>query len=226
MISFRFCLARLTMVLAAAFLYPGKGYCQHTKFISSPEYHLDIGLNFTGQCSPYEGGATFSQYSAISSFNSIRFVGSQSDDYPCWIQEKGVPALFRVNGDGNIVTFQICPDFDPEPQEARVTFGPERFKPCLTVMDNHEVDEYLREGDSIPINPIAPSVWFSYSDCFRIVKPELQWVTDIGKGVAESRSVVFYISLKDLGKGEKIEIEREYQDGLEKGMWEITFIPN
>lgn len=207
-------------------LYSGIGYSQNQTFISSPVYHVDIGLNYTGKCDPFENGATFSQYSAIGTFNSLRFVGSLSTDYPCWIQPKDKVAFIMTNGEGRIVTYQICPDFDPEPRPARVTYGPVPFRPCLTVLSKEELTEYLEESGVVPeLPPLAPVVWFRYSDCFSIANPELRWETEIGGGVAESRYAYFYVTLIGLGKGERIHLTVPYQNGFETGTWDITFIP-
>jgi hypothetical protein len=220
----RFSFIRLYFAMATLFVSSGIGYAQNSKFISSPVYHVDIGLNYTGQCSPYEDGATFSQYSAIGTFNSLRFVGSLSTEYPCWIQPKDNVAFIMTNGEGNIVTYQICPDFDPEPRKARVTYGPVPFKPCLAVLSKEELEGYLEESDFVPENPpLAPVVWFRYSDCFSIANPELRWETEIGGGVAESRMVFFYVTLINLGKGEPIHLTVPYHNGLEVGTWDITF---
>ncbi len=211
--------------LFVIFLFPGMLKAQKTEFLSSPLYNIDIGLTFSGGCGPEEDGATFSQYAAISSFNEMRFMAASSPSYPCWLQQKGKVPFLNINGEGRIVSFQICPDYDPDPRVASVKHGPEPFTPVLTVMSKEEVDEYLHSRDEPPPNvPLVPSVYLRYSDNFSISNPELQWETEVGKGVVESRTVIFNLSLDELGKGKPIQIQIPYKSGKETGTWNITLM--
>jgi hypothetical protein len=225
------CLPVLKSSILLVFLLPASTEIngQRKVFISSPLYNIDIGLNFSGQCGP-EGGAVFSQYGAVSSFNNMRFVASQTKVHPCCMEYKGKAADFQINGDGSIVSFQVCPDYDPEPQKATVKHGPAPFKPILKVMDKEEVAEFLKSGNGAPALPFetlpfSEFVFFSYTDNFSVANPELQWETEVGKGVIESRTVIFYVALNELGKGKPIELNEYYKGENENGMWNIRIIP-
>jgi hypothetical protein len=221
--SFKKTATGLLCILLTAF-FSSNLEAQRTQFLSSPYYHIDIGLNFTGTCSPEEGAA-FSQYGAISSFNQMRFVATPSASYPCWLEKKGKTPFINLNGDGSIVSFQICPDYDPDPRTATIKHGPVPFLPLLTVMDKAEVEEYLLSQNEIPVIPLVPSVYLRYSDNFSVSNPELQWETEVGKGVVESRYVVFSISLAEIGKGKDILLQIPYKDGKEAGTWDIRILP-
>lgn len=210
--------------LLLIFIFPLALLPQKTQFLSSPYYNIDIGLTFTGICGPEEDGATFSQYAAIGSFNVMRFMASNSPAYPCWLEQKGEIPFLSINGDGRIVSFQICPDYDPDPRAATVKHGPEPFAPILEVMSKKEVEDYLTSQDEIPNIPLVPSVYLRYSDNFSIANPELQWETEVGKGVVESRKVVFHLSLAELGKGKTIKLTIPYKKGKENGTWDITLM--
>ena len=210
--------------LLLIFIFPVILHAQRTQFLSSPYYNIDIGLTFTGGCGPEEDGATFSQYAAISSFNEMRFAASSTLSHPCWLEKKGKVPSFSLNGEGRIVSFQICPDYDPDPRAATVKHGPEPFTPLLMVMSKEEVDVYLQSQDEIPNIPLVPSVYLRYSDNFSYSNPELQWETEVGKGVVESRIVVFHLSLAELGKGKPIQFQIPYKYGKENGNWDITLM--
>lgn len=214
----------IASVLLLLVLLPPTVWGQKKVFISSPYYNIDIGLNFTGQCGP-ENDAVFSQYGSVSSFNNMRFVGPQTRVHPCWMECKGQLSDFSITGEGSLVSFQICPDYDPEPRSATVKSGPSAFRPILQVMDKAAVEEYLVSSEEIAIVPLANSVFFRYTDNFSVANPELQWETEIGKGVIESRSVIFHVPLDQLGKGKPVTLQVKYNNGNETGMWDIRIIP-
>lgn len=217
--------ARGLIYLSVLFIFPLMPQAQKkTQFLSSPYYNIDIGLTFSGGCGPEEDGATFSQYAAISSFNEMRFVASSTPSHPCWLEKKGKLPLFSLTGEGRIVSFQICPDYDPEPRTATIKHGPEPFAPVLTVMSKKEVEDYLLSQDELPVLPLVASVYLRYSDNFSVSNPELQWETEVGKGVVESRIVVFSISLADLGKGKPVQLSIPYKYGRENGTWDIRLM--
>lgn len=213
----------LSIALLICFKANTPAAAQNSVFISSPNYHVDISLNFTGQCDPYEG-AVFSQYSAISQFNSVKFVASQTKEHPCWILQGGGVPFINIEGEGRFVSFRICPHYDPEPQPARITYGPSFFNPTLKVLSKEELIDYI-ESENPEVMPLATSVWFKYSDSFSIAQPELEWNTNIGSGCAETRQVVFHVPLEALGKGEIIETTVPYNYIGESGTWNILFTP-
>jgi hypothetical protein len=213
----------LVFIIGRIFL-PFTVLAQKSVFLGSPAFNLDISLNFKGVCDPYDG-AVFSQYSAISSFNNMHFTRSLSPDHPCWLKSSDLASSFMIHGEGRIVTFQICPDFDPDPQNARITSGPDPFRPTLTILDKDEIAEYTSTLDDIPVLPLGPLVYIRYSDNFRVVDQELKWETEIGKGVIESRSCVFCISSISLGEGKPVKMTVPYQEGKETGNWDIEIIP-
>ncbi len=219
-----FCLSAFVNAIPAFIMISG-GYAQEKIFISSPVYNVDISLNSTGTCSPWGDGASFIQYSAISQFNSIRFVASQPKEYPCWIEDYEKKSSFVfINGEGRIVSFKICPDFDPDEYPARVTRGPLPFQPVLEVLDEEKLLEYYElTGRELEVPPIVPSVWFMYNDNFGYQNTALEWETDIGHYPIESRSFIFHVPLESLGKGKSIHITVSYEDQGEIGTWDISF---
>ena len=216
----------MMVLLVIPCLIISNAFAQKKEFISSPVYHVDISLNYTGKCSQWGDGASFIQYSAISQFNSIRFVPSLSEQHPCWIgDETGTMSNIQVSGEGRIVSIKICPDYDGEERPARITRGPLPFQPTLQVITVDEGLEYYFEltGNEPEVLPIVPSVWFKYSDSFRLTNAELEWQTDIGGYPIGSHIFVFHVPLESLGKGERIHTTVPYKTRGETGTWDITF---
>jgi hypothetical protein len=223
-----FLLAAAVVVLAAQPAPAGRKV-----FVSSAEYDITVQLSYTRQVSALGEQGGFSSYTSTGEFKNVRFGPSPSKEFEAWFEQRlsssaGGPAIpaMQVTGEGTIGPFVIAPAWE-DPNEAiqpRITSGPRPFAPTLNVLTFEMAHEEDEDEDSIPLVPLAPTVWLRYNESFSIADPELTWdYPKFAGGVIESDAVVFSVPVASLAKGEDLVVEVPYENGSASGEWKIVF---
>ena len=193
----------------------------------SPYYDIDVYFASHGTCSPYEEGATFTDFAFNASFTDVRFGPSFSPAFKALFHlDDFVVGQFQAHGEGNLTAHDLCPAYETEEDthQCNVVSGPNPFEPYLEILLNEAYFDYLEEIEE-PV-PILDQVPFKFNTFFPISAPyTLEWECgDFSKAWVEGYSTpIFTIPLDDLMNGENIIVELPYTYGLEEGEWVITF---
>jgi hypothetical protein len=135
----------------------------------------------------------------------------------------------RTGGGGEIRGFSLCTawESDDDPIAATVIRGPAPFAPALTVLSQEEASELLTDADDpIPVVPLVPAVWLQYRTAFSVQGKELAWAhRGLSTNQIEDFSVVFSVSIAELGKGKFVSLQVPYSGESETGTWSITLSP-
>lgn len=208
---------------------PGSVNAEKTVFLSSMRYLVDVSLDVTGKCDPYDG-ATFSVLSFAAKFDDVRFGAPQSESHAVWfyLPVEGSPGALmpniQITGEGAFLNYKICPAWeDDKPIEAKVVKGPSKFEPTLIVIDETEI----RDTASIETTlPLVPTAWFRFSTSFSVLGDELAWEHEgIGGAGIENYAFVFGVPVDDLAKGKQFSHKETVKNGAETENWSVMFIP-
>ncbi|MBN2465732.1 hypothetical protein JXD38_08965 [candidate division WOR-3 bacterium] len=200
-------------------------------FVSSADYDITVQLSYTRDVSPEGEQGGFSSYTSTGEFQHVRFGPSPSKDFEAWFERRlaanaAVP-MRQISGEGRVGPFVIAPAWeDPsEPIEPRITAGPLPFVPTLEVITFQMA--HAEDEESMPVVPLAPTVWLRYNESFSIDEPELKWeYPKFALGQVESDGVLFSVPTASLAKGEDLEINVPYENGAARGEWKIVFWAN
>jgi hypothetical protein len=216
------------VMLAGAFL-PNPVNAEKTVFLSSVRYLVDVSLDETGKCDPYEG-ATFSKLSFATKFEDVKFGAPQAESYAVWfyLPVEGsagtrVPGI-QISGEGAFLDYKICPAWDDDkPTEAKVVKGPSKFEPTLEVVSEGEI----RDTSSIDNElPMVPTAWFKFFTSFSVHGDELAWQHgNIGGAGIENYAFVFGVPVDVLAQGKQFTHKETIKNGAETENWSVMFIP-
>ncbi len=220
----------ITGLIVVGVLLPVFLYAEKTVFLSSPRYEIDIALDQTGKCDPYEGAA-FSKLSFSTEFGITKFGPPVAETYEVWfyrqteeMSDAWIPGI-QIPGEGRILNFKICPawESEDEPIEPKITSGPTPFQPWLEVLS----EKMIRDTASMEtVLPIAPTAWFLFSTGFSVSGDELAWEYEkFATGAIENYNLIFSVPVDDLAQGKAVMIDTTIDYGSEVGKWSVIFTP-
>lgn len=203
---------------------------EKTVFLSSPRYKIDIALDQTGKCDPYEGAA-FSMLSLSTDFEITKFGAPVAETYECWFYTQSedmstawIPGI-QIGGEGRILGFKICPawESEDEPIEPKVTSGPTPFTPWLEVLS----EKVIRDTASMEtVLPMVPTAWFLFSTGFSVSGDELAWEYEkFATGAIENYNLIFSVPADNLAQGKAVMIDTTIDYGSEQVKWSVIFTP-
>lgn len=218
-----------TMIILGGIALPCFLEAEKTVFLSSMRYLVDVSLDVTGKCDPYEG-ATFSALSFVTKFDDVRFGAPQSESHAVWfyLPVEGsagtrVPGI-QISGEGAFLDYKICPAWDDDkPTEAKVVKGPSKFEPTLEVISEGEIRD---TASSETILPLVITAWFKFFTSFSVLGDELAWQHgNIGGAGIENYAFVFGVPVDVLAQGKQFSHKETIKNGAETQNWSVMFIP-
>jgi len=199
---------------------------QAGELVPSPAYAIYVGMNQQGFCGSTTNSGWFEGFDFDSSFQNVRLLPpGPGNPYPAGSFSTGAGLPVRsFTGQGDVVSYAICPDYDPEPNPNSVTMGPQPFEPFLQIVPNPESAPVPLTGDSGPYVAIQ---FFMGSAAGG--GPIMEWGSRIGKGVLgaqyDSFNVIFSVGWDSIMSGEEFQVGSLYQDEGEVQEWTMRFIP-
>jgi hypothetical protein len=193
----------------------------------SPSYGVYVGMDQTGFCSPTTNSGWFSGFQFDSAFQNVQFVppGPENPFPNGGFYSKGsIIPMQSVHGEGDILSFSICPSYDGVANSNSVNMGPKRFEPSLQIL----------MGEDLPAVPIVgdtgPHVAILYDMGSAVGGGSiLEWESSISKGILGSPndrfSIVFSVGWNSIMAGKAFEVGAEYQDEGETQVWTLRFVP-
>jgi hypothetical protein len=217
------------VVILGGILLPNLIDAKKTVFLSSMHYLVDVSLDATGKCDPYNG-TTFSKLSFANKFGDVRFGAPQAESYELWfnLPVEGSPGTYvpgiQITGEGAFLDFKICPAWDDDkPTEAKVIKGPSKFEPTLEILSGSDIKD---TASSETVLPIVSTAWFKFFTSFSVLGDELAWQHgDIGGAGIENYGFVFGVPVDVLAQGKQFSHKDTIQDGAETQIWSVMFIP-
>lgn len=227
----------LLVVLALA-LVPAGAQADKTVFVGSHRYDIVVGLSYTRETSPEGEQGGFSRYTSIGRFEDVKFGPSPAPDFDAWFETAmdrvpgAVIPMRQITGEGEITDFEIAPAWkDPnEAIEPKITAGPEPLTPSLQLLTyamahEDEFDE-AESAEDLPIVPLAPTLWFLYSEGASADGSELRWeYPGFALGALDGSRTQFSVLLNDLAEGKDVELTMPFTDGAAVGEWTVQFHP-
>ena len=196
-------------------------------FEPSPSYGVYVGMDQTGFCGPTTNSGWFSGFQFDSAFQNVQFVPPGPDNpFPNGgFYEKGsILPMQSTHGEGDILSFSICPSYDGVANSNSVTMGPKRFEPSLQIL----------MGEDLPAVPIVgdtgPQVAILYDMGSAVGGGSiLEWKSRISKGVLGSPNdrftIVFSVGWNSIMAGEAFEVGAQYEDEGEIQVWTLRLVP-
>jgi hypothetical protein len=193
----------------------------------SPAYGIYVGMDQTGFCGPMTNSGWFSSFQFDSAFQKVQFVppGPENPFPNGGFYSKGSPIPMQsVHGEGDVISFTICPDYDGVANPNSVTSGPKRFEPSLQIL----------MGEDLPAVPIVGDrgahVLILYDMGSAIGGGSiLEWESAIAKGILgapnDRFTIVFSVGWNSIMAGESFEVGAEYQDEGEIQAWTLRLVP-
>jgi hypothetical protein len=228
-------LCLVCLLLATAVAQPQK----KTVFLGSARYDITIGLSYTRQTSPEGEQGGFNRYTSVGRFEDVKFGPPRSPEFDAWFETKldipganAVVPMHQITGRGEITDFEIAPAWE-DPHEAiapKITAGPKPFEPVLQLltyaMAHEEELDSAGEDGGLPVVPLAPTLWFRYSESFSPSGSELRWeYGNFALGAVDQSAFQFSVPLKTVADGEAVELSIPFTDGAAKGKWTVLFQP-
>lgn len=228
-------LVAVSMLLATAAAQPTK----KTVFLGSARYDVTIGLSYTRQTSPEGEQGGFNRYTSVGRFEDVKFGPSPSPEFDAWFETKldipganAVVPMHQMTGKGEITDFEIAPAWE-DPHEAippKITEGPKPFEPVLQLLTYAMAHEEDFDPDvpveDMPVVPLAPTLWFRYSENFSPSGSELRWEYEgFALGAVDQSGFQFSVPLTTVADGKEVELSIPFTDGAAKGEWTVQFQP-
>lgn len=234
--------SRLLVVLALA-LVPAGAQAEKTVFVGSARYDIIVGLSYTRETSPEGEQGGFSRYTSVGRFGDVKFGPSPAPDFDAWFETAmeipgtgrvpgAVIPMRQISGKGEVTDFEIAPAWeDPNVAiEPKITNGPEPLSPTLELltyaMAHEDESDETESADDTPLVPLAPTLWFLYSEGASADGSELRWeYPGLALGALDGSRTQFSVLLNDLAEGKDVELTMPFTDGAAVGEWTVQFHP-
>lgn len=193
----------------------------------SPAYGVYVGMDQTGHCGPTTNSGWFSSLQFDSAFQNVRFIPPGPEN-PLpnggFYAEGTIIPMQSIHGEGDILTFSICPDYDGVANPNSITMGPKSFEPYMQILMGEDLAAVPIVGDT------GPHVAILYDMGSAVGGGSiLEWESRIAKGILgapnDRFTVVFSVGWNSIMAGEPFEGRAEYQDEGEIQVWTIRFVP-
>jgi len=193
----------------------------------SPAYGIYVGMDQTGFCGPTTNSGWFSAFQFDSAFQNLRFIppGPENPFPNGGFYSKGtILPMQSIHGEGDILSFSICPDYDGVANPNSITMGPKPFEPSLQILMGEDLPPVPIVGDT------GPHVAILYDMGSAVGGGSiLEWESRIAKGILgapnDRFSIVFSVGWNSIMAGEPFEVGAEYQDEGEIQTWTMRFVP-
>jgi len=211
-----------------------------TVFLGSARYDVTVGLSYTRQTSPEGEQGGFNRYTSVGRFEDVKFGPSPSPEFDAWFETKldvpganAVVPMHQITGNGEITDFEIAPAWE-DPHKAiapKITAGPQPFEPVLQLLTyamahEEDLDSAAAEDGSLPVVPLAPTLWFRYLENFSPSGSELRWeYENFALGAVDQSSFQFSVPLETVADGKEVELSIPFTDGAARGEWTVQFQP-
>jgi hypothetical protein len=129
-----------------------------------------------------------------------------------------------IHGEGDIISFSICPAYDGVANPNSVTMGPKRFEPSLQILMGEDLAAVPIVGDTGPHVAILYDMGSATGG-----GSILEWESRIAKGILgapnDRFSIVFSVGWNSIMAGEDFEVVAKYEDEGEIQTWTMRFLP-
>jgi hypothetical protein len=193
----------------------------------SPAYGIYVGMDQTGFCGPTTNSGWFSAFQFDSAFQHVRFMPPGPENpFPNggFYSQGSILPMQSIHGEGDILSFSICPDYDGVANPNSITMGPKPFEPSLQILMGEDLPPVPIVGDT------GPHVAILYDMGSAVGGGSiLEWESRIAKGILgapnDRFSIVFSVGWNSIMAGESFEVGAEYQDEGEIQTWTMRFVP-
>jgi hypothetical protein len=193
----------------------------------SPSYGVYVGMDQTGFCGPTTNSGWFSTFQFDSAFQNVRFIPpGPKNPLPNggFYSEGTILPMQSIHGQGDILSFSICPDYDGVANPNSITMGPKPFEPIMQILMGDDLAAVPIVGDT------GPHVAILYDMGSAVGGGSiLEWESRIAKGILgapyDRFTVVFSVGWESIMAGESFEMGAEYEDEGEVQVWTLRFVP-